>query len=379
MGDWFRAVFIVLLAALPLASPANAQTPAPASSGPSFTCAPGQDIVAATICASPALSAADREMAALYAVDRISAFGTGPSNQLEGQRKALKAMQGCAGPTQKATIVPCLQASYDERNYELAISAATRAPDLALPVIRRVDPTFAPVAEAVVIWASEPENSDWSAPALADKRARILALLKPVLSDYLTQGDQDMARSMLENATPPGQSVKRVEDLLASPGNLAGFLDVLGPPLSGEGAREIPCAAIVGHPRLLGATASVYDATPDNFVFNTDCEASLPPLPALTALDGKLRKGWPECDGTIRFAAYRQYQTSLDSARLGIVQHDPKAGFPPRRGVRPGDVAAARAELAGYYARYLGQSPPQAAQMAADAVSAVVTAGQECD
>jgi uncharacterized protein len=376
MRKRYHAIWAALLA-LGMA-PAQAQPASPSATGPSFTCTPHQGPVEDAICGSPTLSAADREMAALYAVDRISAFGSGPSNQLEGQRRALHDMQGCATSPGRTGIAECLKTSYDERNYELAISAATRAPDLALPVIRRVDAPFAPVAEAVVIWASEPEHTDWSAPAQAGKRARILALLKPVLNDYLTQGDTDSARSMLDGVTGNG-TVRQVEDLLAEPDRLAGFLDVLGPALSGGGAREIPCAAIVGHPHLLGATASAYGATPDNFVFNTDCEAALPPLPTLARLDGKLRKAWPACDGTIRFAAYRQYRTSLDAARLGIVKPDPKRGLPARKGVSNADVTAARTELAAYYARYLGKTPPEADHMATDALGAVLDAAQNCD
>lgn len=136
----------------------------------------------------------------------------------------------------------------------------------------------------------------------------------------------------------------------------------------------LPDGGHVGHQRWADVPA-----TPDSFVFNSDCEATLPPTPALSARDGKLIKGWPACEGTIRFAAYRQYATSVDSARLGMVQHHRKAGFPARRGVTPADVAAARTELAAYYAQYLGKTPSQAAQMAADAISAVMTTGQECE
>jgi uncharacterized protein len=371
-----RAMIAALLLVLG-AMPAQAQTPA-TSAGPSFACTAGQGGIEAVICASPALSAADREMAALYAANKVSAFGSGPSNQLEDQREAVKAMQACA--TSKA-IAACLQGAYDARSMDLAVAAATRAPDLALPVIRRLDPAFAPVVEAVVLWSSEPDGADWSAPGRAGKWARIVGLLQPVLKDFLTQQDPSFARGMLDSATGEG-AVKRAEDLLTAPDRFVGFLNVLGPGLAGDasvGAREIPCAAIVAHPELRHATDSIYGATPDNFVFNSDCRASLPPLPLLTALDGKVWKTWPMCEGTIRFAAYRQYRSTVDEARLGLAKHDPKAVLPTVRGIPAGDVSAARAELAAYYVRYRGKTQAQGAQMATDALAAMLNAAHECD
>ncbi|WP_206240627.1 lysozyme inhibitor LprI family protein [Novosphingobium terrae] len=374
-----RRIIAALLLAFSV-TPAQAQAPA-ASPGPSFACTAGQGGIEAVICASPTLSAADREMAALYAVSKVSAFGSGPSNQLEDQREAVKAMQACARPSGRTSIAACLQGAYDERNKDLAIAAATRAPDLALPVIRRLDPAFAPVVEAVVLWSSEPDGADWSAPVRAGKRARIVGLLQPVLQDFLTQQDPQFARGMLDSATGEG-AVKRAEDLLTSPDRFVGFLNVLGPSLAGDGSvgsREMPCAAIVAHPGLLKATDSVYGATPDNFVFNTDCRASLPPLPLLTALDGKVWKTWPMCDGTIRFATYRQYRSTVDEARLGLAGHDPKAVLPAVRGVAWRDISAARGELAAYYVRYLGRTQAQASQMATDALAAMLNAAHECD
>jgi uncharacterized protein len=367
---------LIALFSLAVAVPAQAQAP---QQGPSFVCTAGQGVVESTICASAALSAADRLMAALYSVNKVSAFGSGPANQLETQRRAVKAMQDCAKPSGRSgqqSIAQCLEGAYDQRNEELAVGAVTRAPDLALPVIRRLDPGFAPLAEAIALWSSEPESTDWAAPRLAAKRQRILTVLRPIVTDLLTSEDKSFYRSVMS------LNVRRVEDVLAAPKNLAAVLNVLGPALADDGrvnARAIPCAAIVGHPALLGATQSAFGATPDSFVFNSDCPITLPPLPALDALDGKLNKGWPRCDGTIRFAAYRMYNTSLDEARLGFAKHQPKATLPPRRGVSAADVQAARTELAAYYIRYRGVAQAKAAQMALDALSGVLNTAQECE
>jgi hypothetical protein len=365
--------------ALANAPPAHAQDRT--SSSPSFACRPQQSVVASTVCRSRSLAAADREMAALYAANRVSAFGEGESNQLDGQRRTLRAMEDCATPSGKATIDECLRATYDARNYALAIGAVMRAPELALPVARRLDPAFAPVLEAIVLWASEPEDTDWSAPSHAGRRSRILTLLRPVLSNLLNGENSAFGRDMLDDATGAGV-VTKVEDLLVSPDRLVGFLDVLGPLLpdgGGVGVRQIPCAAIVGHPKLLGATASIYGDQGDNRVFNTDCEAGLPPLPAFSALVKKLSAAWPGCEGTIRYAAYRKYEVSIDTARLGRTPHDAKLELPARDGVSTKDVAAARAELVVYYTRYLRKARPQAVQMAVDALGAVLTTAGQCE
>ncbi len=63
---------------------------------------------------------------------------------------------------------------YARRNNDLAIALALSAPDRALPIIRRNDPVFAPVIEAISLWASEPRDADWSKPERAGKRRQIL-------------------------------------------------------------------------------------------------------------------------------------------------------------------------------------------------------------
>ncbi|RYF10180.1 MAG: hypothetical protein EOO77_22055, partial [Oxalobacteraceae bacterium] len=125
--------------------PLRAQIRAAKDPGPSFACTAGQGLFETTVCASPTLPAADRLMATLYAVNRVSSFGTGPSNVQVRQRKALKDMQSCTKQRAKTSTADCLKRSYDQRTAELATAVVIRAPDLALPVLRKVDPPFAPV------------------------------------------------------------------------------------------------------------------------------------------------------------------------------------------------------------------------------------------
>ncbi|HWU02089.1 MAG TPA: hypothetical protein VN222_05055, partial [Novosphingobium sp.] len=294
---------------------------------PSFTCAVTSTGVEQVICTTPDLAAADRTMATLYALDRVSAFGSGASDELAAQREALKQMRGCAKPPAGDTVAECLRIEYARRNNSLALAALMLSPDVALPVLRRTDPAFAPVLEAVALWATEPAGADWSDPTRAAKRERISALLAPLVADLM---GKDYPRTMLTEPGADGVAVKRVGDIFISERHFTAFLNVLGPYLpdgnwparSATGRRSLPCAAVIRHPALLGATQSAFGSTLDNFVLDTDCAQTLPPTPMLTALDGKLNAAWPPCDGTIRFAAYRVYETALDTARLGLAHRD---------------------------------------------------------
>jgi len=385
---WIRlSAALALLSAAPPPALAQAQAAATTAGGPSFVCGPANTAVERTICASPALAAADRAMATLFALARPGAFGTGGSNQLAVQRDFIKAMRGCAAPSARETIASCLQRRYDQRNNDLALAALIDAPDQALPVLRRTDPAFAPLLEALALWVSEPSGADWSTPALRGKRQRISALLTPTLQALQTDESQAYGRDILADPGPGGVAVRTIADLFRSERHFAAFLNVVGPYLPDEGwtarpdtgRRNMPCAALVRHPALFAATAPVFGSTLDNFVLDTDCAETLPATPLLAALDRKLMAGWPPCEGTIRFAAYRTYGHAVESARLGQVPGGPSARPIRRRGVTAGDIAGARAELAAYYTAHLGKSDRDAASLAARALAAVLASAQECD
>jgi uncharacterized protein len=354
---------LAVSAAVPLSALAQATTPA----GLSFSCAhtQGQDVVEKTVCASPALSAADRQMAALYASSRVSAFGHGPSNQLAAQRQMLKDMRRACRPP--SDCAGSLQDLYDERSYDLAIAVLLRIPDLALPAIRKFDPAYAPIAEAISIWATEPQNADWSAPARADKRARILTLLRPVMAN--NNGEV---------------AVTQIKDVLISDHHFAAFLNVIGADLdpnpTGKTNRSLTCEAIVRHPALLGATTAVFGGFIDSTVFDTDCDQSLPPTPALSALGDKLDEAWfSSCQGTIRFSIERDYQMTLAAVRLGLAESDAKTAPHRFHSVSTADITAPRTELAAYYAKYLSKPKKAAKTMARDAINALLDVAHECD
>lgn len=372
---------VILAAGWP--GPGVAGTPPTDTAGPSFSCSAAHTPAEKAICGDPSLAAADREVAALFALGRQSAFGTGPSNELAAQRKFLKDMRSCGEANARSPIPKCLAALYDQRNGELAIAALMRAPDQALPVLRRLDAGFAPVLEAAALWAAEPVDADWSAPARAATRKRIAALLTPYLTELRTNESQSFGWSILSEPGGDWPVVKRIDDIFLSERHFAALLHVLGPYLlenTGTGAveRALPCAAIVRHPALLEATGSVFGSTMDNFVLRSDCARTLPAVPALEALDRKILGTWPQCDGTIRFAAYRSYQTAVDAARLG--QSDRAAGDDATapQDVPMAAITPARTELERYYAAYLGKSPAQASALARITMGAVLSAAHGC-
>jgi hypothetical protein len=381
-----KHILLIFTAALLLTAATNPQpdrTTSTETSGPSFSCASARTAVEKAVCADPALSSADREMAMLFALARTSAFGSGPSNELAAQRQTLTDMRSCKGAAGSLPIGKCLAPLYARRNFELATAILTREPDKALPVLRRNGPGFAPVLEAIALWAAEPVDAAWSAPERATSRKRIAALLSPYLTALQTDEGQSFGWSILSGPGGDFPVVSHIDDIFRSDRHLAAFLNVLGPYLpeeteAGVMLRALPCSAIVKHPELLNATGAVFGSTMDNFGFRTDCAHTLPPVPALFQLDRKILASWPACDGTIRFAAYRAYSVALDGARLGQSRGTEAEGSDRPRGITAAEIDAVRTELAGYYAKYLAMAPAEAGKMADSAIGALLSAAHSC-
>lgn len=335
------------------------------------------------ICADPKLSAQDREMAQLFAIAKQGAFGSGASNQLAAQRTALQAMRACAAPRASEPLAACLGARYAVRNQRLAIAALIVAPATSLPLLRARDPAFAPILEAVQLWSEAPVDANWSAPERARSRARIATLLQPYLKALQTNADQSFGNSILSDPVNDGIAVRTIDDLFRSERHFSAFLNVLGPyldePKLAGMPRDLPCAAIVRHPKLLAANGPVFGSTMDNFVLRNDCSESLPPLPSLDALVKKLNAHWPECEGTIRFAIYSGFNQDVDRARLGSPIATKAKALPSRKGVSPADTAAAERELAAYYVANLHAAPAAAATMARTALLPILEGAHACD
>lgn len=360
-----------------------AAAPIPAQAGPSFACSAAATPTEKAICADPKLGALDREMAQLFGIAKESAFGSGPSNQLAAQRTALRDIRACGTAGAEQPLAACLTRRYTVRTQELAIAALPTAPAIALPILRRGDPAFAPILEAVQLWAQAPVDANWSAPERAQSRARITVLLKPYLTGLQTNPDQSFGNSILREPGADGVAVKTIDDLFRSDRHFAAFLNVLGPyldePKISGAPRTLPCAAIVRHPKLLDATGPVFGSTMDNFVFRNDCSDALPPLPSLGALQTKLFRSWPECEGTIRYVAYGNFNRDVDAARLGLVAAGKTRPLPARKGVITADVAGVERDLAAYYVTYLHRTPAAAATMARGALSELMTDAHQCE
>lgn len=351
--------------------------------GPSFSCTSAGTAIERAICADPVLAAQDRTMAQLFAVAKQGALGNGASNQLAAQRTALQDMRACAAPRASEPVAACLSTGYAARNQELAIAALLAAPARALPVLRANDPVFAPILEAVQLWAEAPVDANWSAPERARSRARIATLLIPYLKALQTNADQSYGNAILTDPAGDRIVVRTIDDLFRSERHFAAFLNVLGPYLDEPKLpgmpRDLPCAAIVRHPQLLAATGPVFGSTMDNFVLRNDCHDSLPPLPALDALVKKLYAAWPPCEGTIRFALYRGFSQDVDRARLGLAPATNDRALPKRKGVGAADVAAAERALAAYYVAHLHAAPTAAATKARRALLPILAGAQACD
>lgn len=374
-------MLLLALAPLVLAAP-----PVPASlqtgTAPSFACTAAAAPVEKAICADPSLAALDREMGQLFGLARQSSFGAGPSNQLAAQRTALREIRACDAPKAARPLRACLEQRYATRNQALAIAVLISAPATALPVLRRGDPGFAPILEAVQLWSEAPVDARWDAPERARARARITSLLQPYLTALQTSADQSYGNSILRDPGADGVAVKTIADVFRSDRHFAAFLNVIGPYLDEPNVsgmpRTLPCAAIVRHPALLRATGPVFGSTLDSFILGNDCRETLPPLPALDALEAKLWQRWPPCDGTIRFSFFRGFASDIDRARLGASPRAGKSALPARKGVTAADTARAERELAAHYVRYLHQDGASAARAARDAMVEIMTDAHAC-
>ncbi|MEO9167581.1 MAG: hypothetical protein ABI230_04175, partial [Aestuariivirga sp.] len=137
---------------------------------------------------------------------------------------------------------------------------------------------------------------------------------------------------------------------------------------------------------LLAATESYFGSTMDNQIINSDCVSMAPPTPQFTALVKDINDNWPQCDGTIRFAAYRSFAVTVDEALAPseqlIKEFAPtkaKDHAPTLSGVSKSTIQSANRELADYYVKYLKVTPAKAETYAKAKITHVLATGQQCD
>ena len=347
----------------------------PASTAPSFDCSKGETPVERAICKDAGLAAADALMARLYGDVRVSAFGKGTSNQPAIQREWLKDRESCARPNPD-NLKSCLEYVYAERNRQLAVAALYSNPAGAIEALRKIDSEFAPLAEAIVLYSNESPGTDWLSPSLARKREQLVGLLRPYQRKFEQDTMLSYGRDILD-----GEGIKTAEDAIRNEKSFAHFVQIASAYFrEGPTPRSMPCGAILRHPALLDATASVFGSTLDNFIVYPDCDEMLPPLPRLSALVDRINAGWPDCEGTIRFSAYRSFVYAISEARLAMAS-DVSAKTPrmPRlKGVPTAQVEAAIKELTAYYVANDRAPVSPAPKLARQKIFAIMASGQYC-
>lgn len=349
-----------------LASPAWAETP-------SFSCTAARSEVEKAICASPDLAREDAAMARLYAAAKRGARGDGQSSQGAAQLAWLRERAACE--TSKtygfASRAQCLSANYRRRNTELATAALFADRDFAIDQRRRLDPASAPLVHAVVLYADHRPGASW-APG---QRERIAALLREPFARLGREPMQGYGHSILKDTVPT------LDAAFASDAAFAETVAILAAYTEGEQTPIVmPCAALIRNPALTEMLEPRFGSTIDNFLPRSDCDTALPPMPALTRLDERIDRTWPDCQGTIRFAGYRSYSAALDRARIGLAPT--AAGRVSRlrilRGVAPQLAVAAVAELERVYLAYGGLSSEQARPTAHERVAELLVAAHQC-
>lgn len=342
--------------------------PAGAQSAPSFVCSAAGSEIERTICATPDLARADSVMARLFVKARVSAWGSGPSMQLAAQRQWLAGRRTCAAPAslgEPGGIADCLRSSYRQRNYRLAV-AVLPTDRLAGQVLRETDPKAAPLIEAVTDYALLPAGSD---------RSAVAKLLAPAFDRFQNDEASHWGREILKDS-----GVTTLAEALSSDAKFASTIQVLSAYAQTEITPIVlPCMALLRKPALADATGPMFGSTMDNFVARTDCEDAMPPLPRLAALTISIRNTWPECEGTIRFAAYSGYALSLTKLRLARPTRPAATGALPRlKGVPSALAGAALDEVAAYVQTYRGLPPAQARAQAQALLHAVLSNAHEC-
>ncbi|HEY4995636.1 MAG TPA: hypothetical protein VII21_05015, partial [Aestuariivirga sp.] len=349
-------------------------------------CTKAADAVDKIVCASDELKAQDKTMAELYALAKVNMFGQGPSGEIGEQRTWLSERKDCTGKSD-ADTEHCLVEVYKDRNTELAFAIMPVAPEKAFQVLNDQKSKTVPVFEAMSLFASEPDGSDWSNSNLETKRKAILDLTTPIFQT-LQKGDADdsntygkVVKDLLEDA-----GLKAPEDILKSSKSFGGFLRAA---TLGIDNTKLPCGYVTTHPGLLAATESYFGSAMENQVINSDCVAVAPPTPQFTTLIKQINDGWPQCDGSIKFAYYRSFGVAVDEALAPSEQlinefapakaNHKSEKAPALDGVSKTVIQSSTRELAAYYVKYLKVAPDKAATYATAKIAGVLKTGQQCD
>lgn len=271
------------------------------ANGPSFDCK-GVTGVAAVVCATPDLAAADQRMAVLYAAAQTDVLGYGPSDERRIQREWLKTLNTNCDLARLAKFqenqADCVRGFYDRRLQDLAIAAFMSRHDMAMAELRRIKSGDAPIYDAIYFYVTT-----------ADPKARTVKVanaLAPIYAALKANG------SALAYAQGPGM----LAEAAASDGAFTRFLQEANSVASHQ--VRLPCAVLAKHPGLIDALSPMYGSSMDGRLPDEDCADTAPHIKALDALISATDA--TPCDGSIRFAGYR----ALEQLRVMAVLHIPE-------------------------------------------------------
>ncbi len=334
------------------------------AAAPSFDCALARSVIEIEVCKDPVLSSSDSLMAELYFQAKTSAFRSGPSNQLSLQRAWVKDRQACLTPEKAGfkSVRTCLRSRYDARNHELAVATVMSDPPSGLKALDVLDPQAAPLYRAIRTYVRTPSD-----------KTGLIRLLSPYFSRMASDQTQGYGRDILAD-----EKIFKAQDILTSDHRFATGLKVISAYFDGD-PLTLPCEAVLTRPGLLETVQPIFGSTLDNFIPRTDCAATLPPVPKFDALVAQIYKTWPECQGTIRFAAYRSFEAEVEAARIADGSGKLRTKAAPRlKGVAPDAVTAATVELAEYYRLYRIFPLAKGQAMAFSSVQTMLAAGHAC-
>lgn len=325
---------------------------------PSFECAKAKSPIDTTICTDRTLAERDQVLAALYAKAQVSALGVGRSSALEGQREWLKSRNGCGGPK----IKNCLLRQYNTRIATLAVSTLFSDPKVSIAELNRQDPSDGAIYGAIFRYAT-----------IAGVQDRAHAV-EPLIAGRFSVVAAQAPGGLLDDIPNTAAALKsdKTFGLYLNAASLEGS-DRRSAPLT------LPCAALLRRPGLIDALHAYYGSTLDNFLVADDCSGALPSIPALDALSKAAWKAVPDCDGTIRFAGYREASLTETAARLNRwdvwadrLKQPASAREARFRAKHTPMLKAASDELAGYYVAYFHLSQNDAAQRAQGGIEAIL-------
>lgn len=269
----------------------------PNNVSPSFDCTKATSAIEKKICSNKNYAKYDVVINTLYQKAKLSAFGTGPSNQLKQQREWVKDRDTCLKSI--GDVDNCLEYSFKERIIELSVANLFADFDYSIAQIEKIQPNSAPFYRAIHEYVTQEQSQD--------RDTQIINWLQPYYEKL--QNDYEYPAAILTDS-----EVNKISDTISSDKLFGASIAIIGIALDEQ--LIMPCSALFKKPALISSMSAYFGSSYDGQLIRNDCYATLPPLPNLSNLDSKIMKAMPQCEGTIRFAIYRDNSKTLDEIML---------------------------------------------------------------